>query len=133
MMDETIESRLAEMEKRAAPRANAAFQIAYEFFDAQGDKRDEGYAATVNISEHGALIELPRAMDLDGSLILWITAPFYTMLFRGDVVHSRRAPNGLYHIGIKLTEVIEGRWDMLEQLVQKQLETHNRSRLTDNG
>ena len=108
-------------ERRTLPRANAALQIAYEFFDARGDKRDEGYAVTVNISGHGALLELPHGLDLNGSLILWITAPFYTMLFRGSIVHSRRAPNGLFHIGIRLTDVIEGKWETLERIIQQKL------------
>ncbi len=112
---------ISETEQRAAPRANAALQITYEFFDAGGAKCAEGYAVTVNISGRGALIELPRGLDLNGSLILWITAPFYAMLFRGSVVHSRRAPNGLFHIGIRLTDVIEGRWETLEQMIQQKL------------
>ncbi|MBI3914202.1 MAG: PilZ domain-containing protein [Chloroflexi bacterium] len=108
--------------RRESPRANAAYSIAYEFFNPGGIKIAEGNAATVNISGRGALIEMPSALDPNGSLILWITAPFYTMLFKGSVMHSRAAPNGMFHIGVRLTDVIEGRWESLEELVQKQLE-----------
>jgi len=106
-------------EKRQLPRANAAYNIAYEFFDPRGAKTDEGSALTVNISGRGALIELPRALAADGSLILWITAPFYTGLFKGQVMHARAAANGMFHIGIQLTDVIEGHWEALEQLVAR--------------
>ncbi|MBI3537643.1 MAG: PilZ domain-containing protein [Chloroflexi bacterium] len=120
-MNESTQNEINLNEQREAPRANAAFQIAYEFFNPRGAKVEEGIALTVNISGRGALIEMPHGLDLDGSLIMWITAPLYTMLFKGSVVHSRLAQNGLFHIGVKLTDIIEGRWEMLEQTVQELL------------
>lgn len=109
------------VERREHPRAATAFQIAYECFNARGEKTDEGAALTVNISERGVLIEMPHGVDLDGSMILWITAPFYTLLVKGSVVHARAVANGLFHVGVRLTEVIEGSWDWLEQQVQARL------------
>lgn len=108
-----------QVERRAGPRADAIYQIAYECFNAHGAKTAEGAAQTVNLSEHGALVEMPRGVDLDASMILWITTPFYTLLVKGNVVHSRALENGLFHVGVKLTNVIDGSWDFLERDIQK--------------
>jgi hypothetical protein len=116
-----------QIERRASPRASATYQIAYECFNARGDKVDTGMAQTVDISGHGALVEMPRGVDLDASLILWIMGPFHTLLIKGNVVHSRAAPNGHFHVGMKLTDVIEGTWGMWEQLVQTRLEEESQS------
>ena len=81
-------------------------------------KVGEGAAQTVNLGEHGALIEMAQKVTLDASLILWIMAPFYTLLVKGIVVHARREPNGLFRVGMKLTDVIEGSWDLLGKDIQ---------------
>jgi len=81
-------------------------------------KVGEGAAQTVNLSEHGALIEMAQEVALAASLILWIMAPFYALLVKGNVVHARREPNGLFHVGVKLTDVIEGSWDPLRKDIQ---------------
>ena len=101
-------------EHRKGPRVRAAYQILYECF-LRDAKVSEGAAQTVNLSEHGALIELAQEVDLDASLILWIMAPFYTLLVKGTVVHTRREANGLFHVGVKLTDVIEGNWQVLKK------------------
>ncbi len=101
-------------EHRAEPRVKAAYRILYECF-LHDAKVGEGAAQTVNLSEHGALIEMAQEVELDTSLILWIMAPFYTMLVKGNVVHTRRGANGLFHIGVKLTDVIEGNWQVLKK------------------
>jgi hypothetical protein len=107
-------------ERRTEPRVQAAYQITYECF-LRGAKIGEGAANTVNISEHGALIEMPQGVDLDASLIVWITAPFYTLLVQGNVVHSRRESNGRFHVGVRLTDMIEGSWDCLIHDVKARL------------
>jgi len=84
-------------------------------------KVGEGAAQTVNLSERGALIEMAQKVALDASLILWIMAPFYTLLVKGNVVHARREPNGLFHVGVKLTDVIEGSWDPLRKDIQSRV------------
>lgn len=104
-------------DRRQEPRVEAAYQISFECF-LRGAKVGEGIAHTVNISEHGALIEMSNGVDLDASLILWIMAPFYTMLVRGNVVHSRLAPGGVYHVGVRLTDVIEGSWDVMRRSIE---------------
>jgi hypothetical protein len=104
-------------ELRAEPRVKAAYHILYECF-LRDAKVGEGAAQTVNLSEHGALIEMAQEVELDTSLILWIMAPFYTMLVKGNVVHARREANGLFHIGVKLTDVIEGNWQVLRKDVE---------------
>jgi hypothetical protein len=93
-------------------------QIVYECFDPSGLKTDVGNAHTVNISERGALIETSRGVDLDASLILWIREPFHTILVKGNVVHSRGVADGLFHVGVKLTDVIEGSWEIWKRLVE---------------
>jgi hypothetical protein len=101
-------------EHRIEPRVKAAYHILYECF-LRDAKVCEGAAQTVNLSEHGALIEMAQEVALDASLILWIMAPFYTMLVKGNVVHSHRGANGLFHVGVKLTDVIEGNWQVLKK------------------
>ncbi|MCI0475030.1 MAG: PilZ domain-containing protein [Anaerolineales bacterium] len=101
------------MEQRQEPRVQAAYQIMYECFRHDA-KVSEGAAHTVNLSERGALIELTQEVALDASMILWIFAPFYTLLVKGDVVHAQRRANGLFRVGVKLTDVIEGNWDVLK-------------------
>ncbi len=101
-------------EQRQEPRVQAAYQIRYECFRRDA-KVSEGAAHTVNLSERGALIELTQEVALDASLILWIFAPFYTLLVKGDVVHAHRGANGLFRVGVKLTDVIEGNWDILKK------------------
>ena len=101
-------------ERRQEPRVQAAYQILYECFQ-RDEKVSEGAAHTVNLSERGALIELPQEIAADASLILWIFAPFYTLLVKGDVVHAHRAPNGSFRVGVKLTDVIEGNWNVLQK------------------
>jgi len=110
------------IERRATPRANVAYQIAYECFNRDGAKIGKGAAHTVNLSGRGALIEMEHAVDADTSMILWILAPFYTMLAKGSVVHSHAAENGLFRVGMRLTDVIEGSWDVLERDVKARLE-----------
>jgi hypothetical protein len=101
-------------EQRQAPRVQAAYQILYECFR-RDEKVSEGAAQTVNLSERGALIELAQEVAPDASMILWIFAPFYTLLVKGNVVHSHRNANGLFRVGVKLTDVIEGTWDVLKK------------------
>ena len=104
-------------DRREGPRVKAAYQILYECF-LRDAKVGEGAAQTVNLSEHGALIEMAQEVDLDASMILWIFAPFYTMLVKGNVVHTRRGANGLFHVGVKLTDVIEGNWQVLKKDIE---------------
>jgi hypothetical protein len=101
-------------EQRQSPRVQAAYQIMYECFQRDA-KVSEGAAHTVNLSERGALIELTQEVALDASLILWIFAPFYTLLVKGEVVHAHRCANGLFRVGVKLTDVIEGNWQVLQK------------------
>lgn len=113
------------IERREYPRAQAAQQITYERFDARGVKVAEGNAVTINLSERGALIETPRDLGIEGSLIVCVLTPFYVGIFRGRVVHSHQMTNQLFRAGIQLTEVIEGRWDAMQALVNHALEERN--------
>ncbi|MBI5030347.1 MAG: PilZ domain-containing protein [Chloroflexi bacterium] len=108
-------------ERRTEPRAKAASQIMFECFR-HGTKISQGFARTINLSEHGALVETPCAMDLDSSLILSIHAPFYLLVIQGNVVHSRQISETTYHIGVRLINSIEGNWDHLKKDVQKRLQ-----------
>lgn len=108
-------------ERRSEPRATAANQIQFECFR-HGIKISQGYARTINLSEHGALVEMPCAMDLDLSLILSIHAPFYLLVIQGNVVHSRQISENAYHIGVHLINSIEGNWDHLKLDVRKRME-----------
>lgn len=100
-------------DRRIEPRAAAAYTISFESYR-NGIKIGEGQASTVDVSEHGALVEMPYSPSLDASLILSINAPFYTLVLRGDVIHARPAPDGLFRVGLKLTEAIEGNWEHLK-------------------
>lgn len=102
------------IEQRQEPRVRAAYQITYECFW-RGIKVSEGVAHTVNLSEHGALIEISEPVEREASLILWILAPLYTLLVKGDVVHTQRGADGIFRVGVKLTDVIEGDWDVLKK------------------
>lgn len=104
-------------ERRSEPRYRAAYRIAYEYF-VHGTKIGEGSASTVNISERGALVEIPQAVDINGRLILWIMAPLYTLLVQGNVVHARRGSNGMFQVGVQLTDIMEGDWELLQQYTQ---------------
>lgn len=108
-------------ERRASPRVDATYRIAYECFNSWGVKVDEGPAKTVDISGRGALIEIPRGVPLDASMVLLVMAPFHMLMVKGSVVHSRRAENGTYHVGVKLTEVIEGTWDVLNWVIRERM------------
>ena len=112
---------MPEGERREEPRAKAASQISFECFK-QGIKISQGFARTINISEHGALIEMPCAMDLDSALVLSINAPFYTLVVQGNVVHSRQISDNAYRVGVHLTNAIEGNWNHLKIDVRKRLE-----------
>lgn len=109
----------ADKERRAAPRVDATYKIAYECFNTQGIKVDEGPAKTVDISGRGALIEIPRGVRLDDSMVLLVMAPFHMLMVKGNVVHSRRSQNGAYHVGVRLTEVVEGSWDVLDLVIRE--------------
>jgi hypothetical protein len=106
-------------ERRQEPRVKAAYQILYECF-LRNTKVSEGAAHTVNLSEHGALIEMAQEVDSNASLILWIIAPFYTLLVKGNVMHAHRSSNGLFLVGVKLVDVIEGNWEVLKKDVESQ-------------
>jgi hypothetical protein len=86
--------------------------IAYECFDPWGVKVDEGPARTVDIRGRGALVEIPRGVPLDASMVLWVRGAFHMLLAKGNVVHSRPAPNGTYHVGVQVTEVVESSWNV---------------------
>jgi hypothetical protein len=119
---EWSESKMNPMERRESPRRDAVYQIAFECFNARGEKVDAGPAHTVNISGRGALIEMPRGVDLDGSLILWIMGPFHTLLGKGSVVHSRSVANGAFHVGVRLQDIIEGSWEFWEKIARGRVE-----------
>ncbi len=108
-----------ESERRGFPRVDATYRIAYECFDPRGHKIDEGPARTVDISGRGALIEIPRGVDLDANMILLVMAPFHMLMVKGSVVHSRKVKNGSYHVGVRLTEVVEGTWEALQEVVRE--------------
>lgn len=110
-----------EKERRAQPRVDATYRIAYECFNPWGIKVDEGPAKTVDISGRGALIEIPRGVPLDASMVLLVMAPFHMLMVKGSVVHSRRSDNGTYHVGVHLTEVVEGSWDILDWVIKERL------------
>jgi len=61
---------------------------------------------------------MSQAIDPNTSLILWIRAPFYTLLVKGNVVHAHREANGLFRVGVKLTDIIESNWDVLKKDVR---------------
>lgn len=111
----------SEIERRTSPRLSATYRIAYECFNRRGIKVDEGPARTVDISGRGALVEIPRGVDLDASMVLLVMAPFHMVMVKGNVVHSRPTGKGSFHVGVRLTEVIEGTWDLLEQVVREQI------------
>jgi hypothetical protein len=113
-----------EINRREWERVTSAQQIAYEYFNGQGDKVDSGNAHTVNISGRGALVEMPHACDLNASLILWITNPLQTMLIRGDIIHSRRADDGSFHVGVRLVDMIVGNWEGWEKLIKSKQEDY---------
>ena len=108
-------------ERRIEPRAKAASQITFECFR-HGTKINQGFARAINLSEHGALVETPCAMDLDTSLILSIHSPFYMLVIQGNVVHSRQVSDNTFHVGVHLINSIEGNWDLLKRDVRKRLE-----------
>ena len=110
-----------EKERRAAPRVDATYKIAYECFNSWGVKVDEGPAKTVDISGRGALIETARGVPLDASMVLLVMAPFHMLMVKGSVVHSRRSTNGTFHVGVHLTEVVEGTWDILDWVIRERL------------
>lgn len=116
-----VEKESNQTERRASPRVDATYRIAYECFNSWGVKVDEGPAKTVDISGRGALIEIPRGVPLDASMVLLVMAPFHMLMVKGSVVHSRRVENGTYHVGVKLTEVIEGTWDVLNWVLRERL------------
>ncbi len=111
----------ASQERRAGPRVDATYRLAYECFDPYGNKVDEGPAHTIDISGRGALIEISRSVAMDASMVLLVMAPFHMLMVRGSVVHSRRVENGSYHVGVRLTEMVEGSWDWLHQVIQERL------------
>ncbi len=115
-------------ERRAFPRVQASYRLAYECYSPRGIKIDEGPARTIDISGRGALIEIPRPVDLDSSLILLVMAPFHMLMVRGSVVHSRRIDSGAFHVGVRLNEVIEGSWDVLDSIVSER-----RAEIADEG
>lgn len=106
-------------ERRNSQRVSATYRIAYECYSARGIKIDEGPARTVDISGRGALIEVPRPVDLDSSVVLLVMAPFHMLMVKGSVVHSRRVQNGQFHVGVRLTEVVEGSWDVLNSILKE--------------
>ncbi len=106
-------------ERRSAPRLQATYRIAYECYSPRGIKIDEGPARTVDISGRGALIEVPRAIDLDSSMVLLVMAPFHMLMVKGSVVHSRRVQSGQFHVGVRLTEIVEGSWDVLNSILRE--------------
>ena len=105
-------------DRRIELRAAAVYQITYECYR-QGAKVGEGFARTVNVSENGALVEMPQGIELDASLVLAILSPFYTLVIRGDVMHSRQISDHAYHVGVRLTDAIDGNWDHLKLDVRK--------------
>jgi hypothetical protein len=95
--------------------------MGYECFNPLGVKVDEGPADTVNITGRGALIEIPRNVPLDASMVLRVNAPFYMLMVKGSVLHSRLAPNGTYHVGVRMTEVVESSWEMIDHVLRERL------------
>ena len=85
-------------DRRTSPRVDATYRIAYECFNSWGVKVDEGPAKTVDISGRGALIEIPRGVPLDASMVLLVMAPFHMLMVKGSVVHSRRSESGTFHV-----------------------------------
>lgn len=126
-LQQTIPARIeapkttGEKERRTVPRVDATYKIAYECFNNQGIKVDEGPAKTVDISGRGALIEIPRGARLDDSMVLLVMAPFHMLMVKGNVVHSRLSQNGTYHVGVRLTEVVEGSWDLLDWVIRERM------------
>ncbi len=124
----TNRARPDENDRRTLPRLQASYRLAYECYSPRGIKIDEGPARTIDISGRGALIEIQRPVDLDASLILLVMAPFHMLMVRGSVVHSRRVDNGAFHVGVRLNEVVEGSWDVLDSILQER-----RAEIADEG
>ncbi len=120
--------RIDESDRRMHPRVEATYRIAYECYSPRGIKIDEGPARTVDISGRGALIEVSRAVDLDASIVLLVMAPFHMLMVKGNVVHSRRIENGRFHVGVRLVEVVEGSWDVLDSILRER-----RAEIADEG
>lgn len=111
---------MTQIERRSEPRVQVAYAINYEYF-VGGVKIGDGVAKTVDLSEHGALVQLPAPVDMTASLILWIHAPFYTLLVKGNVVHARKTQEGSFLVGVRLTDFIEGNWDHLKKDIRSRL------------
>jgi hypothetical protein len=54
-------------------------------------------------------------------MVLLVMAPFHMLMVRGSVVHSRRVKNGSFHVGVRLTEVVEGTWEVLQEVIRERL------------
>lgn len=43
-------------------------------------------------------------------MLLDVHAPLYTLVLRGNVVHSRQESDGSFHVGLDIPDAIEGDW-----------------------
>ena len=57
---------------------------------------------------------MSHAADLTAVMLLYVHAPLYTLVVRGNVVHSRQELDGSFHVGLQITDSIEGNWAHLK-------------------
>ena len=115
-------------DRRQLSRVPAIYAVTFEHF-LGSRKIGYGYAQSVNISGRGLLFETTQPVGSNDTLILWLNAPQYALHVRGIVVHAHRTGRGLWRVGVRLDEVIEGDWHLLERDIEHRLEKGNSASL----
>ena len=96
---------MPETDRRKYPRINISSSVDYVCLDDKHQKIEEGKGRVLNISQGGALMETPEAINSKYIVIVTIDLEGNTIKLKGKVIHTRKLdPNSAALTGIQFLE-----------------------------
>lgn len=92
-------------DKRRYPRLDRKYLVSYEQFDVNTLDDEQGMGRTLNMSNKGLLLQLPRAVDLGTTLCVSLAIEGKIADVIGKVVHCVENEAGLFEAGLELQYV----------------------------
>jgi len=115
-MDQVL--RLNTPEKRKSTRIPSINLLHYTCRDASGNAVTQGMGKTLNVSEHGMLLETHVLFGADRQLSLAIALEDDLMAFTGTIVHTDPMGEDRYTYGIRFDALDETKRLFLKQYMQ---------------
>ncbi len=106
---------LMSIERRTHLRADAQYEVKYDFYSYDGQKLGTGRGITINVSIGGMMLDTDKPLEPATKILVEIISPFYMFMAIGHVVYNYQQGDRQFRLGVELEKVIQGGWQLLMQ------------------